>query len=302
MDLEKLIPLLRCPETASGLLRKNDSQLSNYSDTRQYLLVDGVPVFTEEGASVTRHPATHLSNSIADAGKEIISSTEGLVLNLSAGGSEVKPANVVELEYSIFRHTDVVGDAHYLPFQDETFSACICMNAFEHYRNPRRVADELLRVLKPGGTLFLHTAGLQPLHEPPHHYYNVTKFGLIEWLKNFEIEHICVSENFNPGFALSWLISEIERGILANQGTMASVAFKKASLGDVMNFWRDPKSRNTDLWQTFQRLDSGTQETCAAGWEAKVTKPLLIIPRNQNSYSAMSDSTTIPARDGRRFT
>jgi hypothetical protein len=99
-----------------------------------YPIVRGVPVFSAEGSAVGIHNEGHLSNEINEAARQIINETNGLVLNLSAGGSRVKSSNVIELEYSIFRHTDIVGDAHALPFfKDGSFDACICMNAFEHY-------------------------------------------------------------------------------------------------------------------------------------------------------------------------
>lgn len=120
----------------------------------------------------------------------------------------------------------------------------------------------------------MHTAGLQPLHEPPHHYYNVTRFGLSEWLRGFEIEHITVSDNFNPAYALFWLISDLERDVLWHQGALASLRLRNSKLGQVMKSWRQPSSRKGKLWQLFQNLDQQTAEIYAAGWEAKVRKPL----------------------------
>ena len=57
----------------------------------------------------------------------LIEQTDGLVLNLSAGGTAKCYSNVVELEYTIFRHTDAVGDVHNLPFQDEVFEGVVCL-------------------------------------------------------------------------------------------------------------------------------------------------------------------------------
>ncbi|WP_190287412.1 methyltransferase domain-containing protein [Novosphingobium sp. LASN5T] len=55
------------------------------------------------------------------------------------------------MEFVVFRHTDVAGDAHHLPFDDASFEAIVAMNDFEHHHDPGRVAMELRRVLKPGG-------------------------------------------------------------------------------------------------------------------------------------------------------
>lgn len=277
MNIEELLPILRCPKTQSGLECRGDMLLSKTDFSQAYPLIHGVPVFTPDGRMVTRHSPSHISNAISGEALKIISESNGLCLNLSAGGSDVKPENVVELEYSVFRNTDVVGDSHNLPFRDEVFNACICMNAFEHYRDPKLAASEIFRVLKPGGRLFLHTAGMQPLHEAPHHYYNVTKFGLAEWLADFEVKHLRVSENFQPEYALSWLISEIERGISHHQGPVASQKFRNMQMGDMMKFWRDSSSRGSLEWEIFDHLDSETREICAAGWEALAEKPKKVI-------------------------
>jgi ubiquinone/menaquinone biosynthesis C-methylase UbiE len=85
------------------------------------------------------------------------------VLNLSAGGTAQQFNNVLEAEAAVFRHTDILVDAHCLPFADGAFAAILVMNAFEHYREPKRVAGELFRVLRPGGQVLIHTAFLQPL-------------------------------------------------------------------------------------------------------------------------------------------
>jgi SAM-dependent methyltransferase len=273
MHINDLIPLLRCPRSQEAVRLKNSQSLASAGGV-EYAVVHGVPVFTEEGSDVSVHPEAHLSNAINSDAQTLIDTTEGLVLNLSAGGTSKRQPNVVELEYSIFRNTDVVGDAHQLPFKDGVFDACICMNAFEHYREPHRVAKEILRVLKPGATLLMHTAALQPIHEPPHHYYNTTRYGLAAWLEGFDIEHIRVSDNFNPAYGLSWLVSEIERGAAWHQGPRAAELLKNAKLGEVMQFWRDPKSRKGRLWDLFVNLDTSTREICAAGWEARARKPI----------------------------
>jgi SAM-dependent methyltransferase len=175
--------------------------------------------------------------------------------------------NVVEVEYALFRHTDIVADAHSLPFDDNTFTAVICMNAFEHYSSPDKVADELYRVLKPGGQIFLHTAFLQPLHESPHHYYNTTRFGLEEWMKSFDIEELKVSDNFVPCYTLAWLASEAEAALRHDISDAAADKFSSAAIGRFVDFWRGIESRNDTLWTNFYKLDQTSQEAVAAGFQ-----------------------------------
>jgi SAM-dependent methyltransferase len=270
MNLEELLPLLQCP-LSKKLLQQREHALVSDNGICSYPLRNGVPIFIANPDSVRIYPSNHASNPLSEDASSFIKSARGRVLNLSAGGSNVKEPNVVELEYGLFRNTDVVGDAHSLPFRDGVFSACVCMNAFEHYRCPRTVLAEVHRVLEPGGRLFLHTAGLQPLHESPFHFYNVTRYGLEEWLKNFEILELGVSSNFNPVYALAWIASEIEKGVAQYQSSELN-DFLNISIRDLVTFWKLPITRGAPIYEIFHRLDHSTQEACAAGWQAIAIK------------------------------
>jgi ubiquinone/menaquinone biosynthesis C-methylase UbiE len=52
----------------------------------------------------------------------------------------------------------VRGDARMLPFADETFEAVCCFGALYLMPEPFRVADEMVRVLKPGGRIAILTS------------------------------------------------------------------------------------------------------------------------------------------------
>lgn len=57
----------------------------------------------------------------------------------------------------------VVGDAAALPFSDDAFDIVFSSNLLEHVPHPWAVSEELLRVLAPGGVLFLsYTNWLSP--------------------------------------------------------------------------------------------------------------------------------------------
>ena len=272
--LKRLLPILRCPVTHERLAQVDETTLASERTGRRWPIVNGRPVFTPEGAKVVIQPETHVSNELAEAAVQLIEQTHGLVLNLSAGASSRAFQNVVELEYTIFKHTDVAGDVHRLPFQDEVFEAVVCMNAFEHYREPEKAMQEIRRVLKRGGRFLLHTAFLQPLHEAPHHYYNCTEFGLRHWMRFFDIEHVRVSPNFNPAYVFAWLASEAEFGFRQGVSVQAADLFSNASAIELARFWRDPKLRDSsELWEVFQRLPDGVQRQLAAGWEAIGRKP-----------------------------
>ncbi len=49
----------------------------------------------------------------------------------------------------------VQGDSEHLPFPAGAFDVVTCANSFHHYPHQDRVINEMYRVLKPGGRLFL---------------------------------------------------------------------------------------------------------------------------------------------------
>jgi SAM-dependent methyltransferase len=265
--------LLVCPATGEDLQRdESGSSLVSTDSGTVWPIVDGRPIFIPAGLAVVRHSDDHLSNPLPPEALDLFRNTEGPVLNLSAGGTDGRRANVIEAEYAIFRNTDVVADAHQLPFRDESFEAVVSLNAFEHYRDPRRAAQEIWRVLKPGGRLLLRTAFLQPIHEEPFHFFNCTRYGLEQWLANFEIDEIRVSENFNPIYSLSWLASDLDSGF-AELSSAQSRAFQRVRVEELVEFWRKEASRNGRLAEMFSPLPAATQQRTAAGWHALARKP-----------------------------
>lgn len=91
------------------------------------------------------------------------------VLNLGAGSGQLHPAQPAGLRYvhlDLVPHPglDVIADAHHLPFPDESFDAVFSNSALEHVIKPWVVAEEMTRVLKPGGRIYVQLPFLVPIH------------------------------------------------------------------------------------------------------------------------------------------
>jgi glycosyltransferase involved in cell wall biosynthesis/ubiquinone/menaquinone biosynthesis C-methylase UbiE len=266
--LDKILPILRCPVSKQKLAYNPEkSSLVSLDGMETWPIVAGRAVLSRDLPSPEIKNPEHISNELPDEALAIIRDTQGLVLNLSAGGSREKFDHVVEVEYAIFRHTDIVADAHSLPFDDECFDAVVVMNAFEHYREPHKVAAELHRILKPGGRIHIHTAFLQPLHEKPWHFFNCTRYGLAEWFKAFETERLDVSKNFCPNHTVAWIASELEAAFRQDVSPAVADAFRSASIGELVDLWRDPSKRDRPLWSDFEKISQANQEVAAAGFE-----------------------------------
>lgn len=274
--LARLLPLLRCPETGQPLtLAPEGDALLSEDGARRWPLVLGRPLLFPGMRAPAINADAHLSNPLPASALAMIGATTGPILHLSAGGTAERFEHVIEAEAAVFQHTDVVADVHHLPFADQAFDAVIALNAFEHYRDPRAAAREILRVLRPGGRVLIRTAFLQPLHEAPWHFYNCTRYGLEAWFDAFETEKLHVSENFHPGHSLAWLASECETALRARLSAADADAFLAAPMDRLVSLWRMPEGARGEepLWNRFAALPQDAQEVTAAGFEYLGRRP-----------------------------
>jgi SAM-dependent methyltransferase len=270
----QLESILICPICRSAL-RGEAEALRCWQCDATFLRQNGVPVFLDEPAEVM--PVEHQSNPLGPEFEEILARGDGLTLHLGAGATTTRYANCVEFEHKIFRHTDVVGDAQRLPFQDGIFDRVFAFNVFEHLRDPRAAATEILRVLKPGGALALHTAFLQALHEAPHHFYNATEFGVREWFAAFEIERCEVSGNFGPGVMLGFLTASLLEAVRQSDLPAAEQQqIAQTRLSDWADFW-NRRAPPPSGFAALQALPQDLQKRVAAGFELRARKPVAVL-------------------------
>jgi len=89
----------------------------------------------------------------------------GRVLDAGAGQGRFKEdfshTNYVAIDLAVgdpiwnYTNLDVIGDLILLPFVDRLVDAVFCTQVLEHVSEPFTIAQELGRVIKPGGRLFL---------------------------------------------------------------------------------------------------------------------------------------------------
>ena len=265
--------LLHCPECSHPTLRTIDRALNCEQCGAVYPIINHVPVFIADPGNVAIISNTHISNPVPDEMLDWLGKIDGYSLNIGAGATQFKIPTCIELEYAIFKTTDVVADSHHLPFKDNSFEAVVALNVFEHLSDPVQASREIFRVLKPGGRLIIRTAFLQPLHEAPYHYYNATKYGVIQWFSNFQITSCHVSDNFNPVYTIAWSSCEVLNMIEQTYGAKVREKVAKTTLKEWSILWSNPNQRKGWLWDLMHGLPRELQERLAAGFELEATKP-----------------------------
>jgi hypothetical protein len=139
---------------------------------------------------------------------------DGLILDCGAGLRDRYFPNVVNYEIVAYGSTDVLGVGERLAFKDASFDAVFSFAVLEHVKDPFQCARELLRVLKPGGTLYCQVPFLQPVHGYPHHYYNMTLAGMQNLFGDaIRVEKAGGFLFGQPVFALSWILNRYVEGL-----------------------------------------------------------------------------------------
>ena len=143
--------------------------------------------------------------------------SDGMILDNGCGLRNVYYENVVNFEIANYPTTDVLGIGEKLPFKSNTFDAVFSLNVLEHVIDPFESASEIMRVLKPGGELYVVAPFLQPFHGYPNHYYNMSSKGLDNLFKDrLEIIKKGVPRSGTPIWALNWMLQVYLRGLPAD--------------------------------------------------------------------------------------
>lgn len=126
-----------------------------------------------------------MSNAYPARFVELLADATGPVLDNGAGGR--KHRKVTALEYVPHPNNSVQADGLDLPFRDNTFELILSQAVLEHVKDPQRYVDEMVRVLRPGGLVYIEVAFMQPVHQAPWHFFNVTPFGLAHLCRDLDV-------------------------------------------------------------------------------------------------------------------
>lgn len=91
---------------------------------------------------------------------------------------------------------DLVADAQNLDMvADESVDCIIAISALEHIRHPSKVIDEIFRILRPGGIVYINVPFVFPFHADPDDFYRFSHRGIAILCEKFH----CIDTGFNRG-------------------------------------------------------------------------------------------------------
>ncbi|MCR9258148.1 MAG: class I SAM-dependent methyltransferase [Pseudomonadaceae bacterium] len=210
MEFDELLPLLRCPATHGSLVLQNGELTSagtsyplihNVPDLRrapdalninapwyepwedlETVNLDYPPITVSED-DLPKHLDRHLASIAGEDGRG------RTILEIGCGARQCE----TWFEKRNFRYVGsdidfrgagphVMADAHNLPFNDNTFDFVTSMAVSEHLISPITAAQEIFRVLKPGGVYFGTSAFVYCFHDKAS-FHHMSHAGLLYVLR-----------------------------------------------------------------------------------------------------------------------
>lgn len=135
------------------------------------------------------------------------------ILNIGSGGCRISP-NTISLDIDHSVNVDIIADASFLPFKENTFNFLISTAVLEHVIDVQSAINEIYRCCKNDGLIYIEVPFLQTYHAHPHDYRRFTLPGLELAFANFEkLESgVCVG----PFSVLAWYLRKMPRFLAGN--------------------------------------------------------------------------------------
>jgi SAM-dependent methyltransferase len=114
-------------------------------------------------------------------------------------------------------NTQLVTDAHHLPFEDGVFDGVWITAVLEHVLEPQMVVDEIWRVLKPAGLVYAETPFMQQVHERAYDFTRFTPNGHRWLFRRFEQIDAGINRGAGAGHALAWSVRYFLRAFFGSR-------------------------------------------------------------------------------------
>jgi len=86
----------------------------------------------------------------------------------------------------------LLADLHELPLTDASCDIVSLFQVLEHVKSPQQVIGELVRVMKPGATIFMTMPFVHPVHHAPNDFFRYTKYGLEHLFHSAGLESVSI--------------------------------------------------------------------------------------------------------------
>lgn len=155
------------------------------------------------------------------------------VLSLNTWDKDRKPHNVSVMDMKKLLSMEDMDTR--IPYPNESFDNVICIDTLTYISDPFKFIEEIYRVLRPGGSVYIESSFLQPMDSGNQDYFRFTPKGMKFLLEDFEFEDLGIVNG--PGSTMHW-IGRIYHSLQFDRaGTMEDMLTKLAD-GDYVEAYR----------------------------------------------------------------
>lgn len=133
------------------------------------------------------------------------------IIDVGAGQSELEmffeSASYIAFDLGVgddewdFSQLDVKCDVQSLPIRDSVADAALNLWVMEHVPAPQLMVNEMFRILKPGGKIFLIVPFTMHEHQQPYDFYRYTRFGVKHLFETAGFANVEVYSDSSTEFA-----------------------------------------------------------------------------------------------------
>lgn len=140
---------------------------------------------------------------------------------------------------------DVVCDACSLPFPDESFGFILCRELIEHVPDDDTLLNEIYRVLKPGGWLYITTPNA--FNVVPDGIYHLRGYSPISFLQLIERFHFEIVERKGS-------VPNLQNGLMSLTCLDTRVLKEFKQLAEIFDTWAESYYFGTQLMVLARKL------------------------------------------------
>ena len=195
------LDLLICPACSANTPKETDCNLTCNSCGNSYRIDSGKIFFTEQFFDIDKWENKSSDFDLLKRGEasyrridkidgprirdlKSYLNVSGVALNLGSGTDNYE--GYINIDLGKYPNVNIVSSLENIPYKDSSIDLLVSNSVLEHIYDYKTVIEEVYRVLKPGGYLYLSIPSLCMRHHE-YDYHRWTMPGLLAMLQQFEI-------------------------------------------------------------------------------------------------------------------